>query len=339
MAKRNKKNITFYLLIGLLLSIVLIIYGYIFGTLNKNTVQNTQFNSLNNVQLFVEPESSREPLLQTIEKAKASIDLEVYTMSDDSIVSELINAKRRGVYVRVILEENPYQGYGANKDVKDKLSHYGIDTKWSNRAYRYTHSKFLVIDKTTGYIMTLNLSKSAFTKNREFGVIVNDPGTVNELLNIFSADWNRKPYVAVNSPLVVSPENSRTKIIDLLNSAQSEIDVYAEVIEDQQFMNTLEKIAVSGVKVYVIVADPSSIDVNKAAIDELKKSMVEIKSVTSPFIHAKAIIVDGSLAYVGSINFSSTSFDKNREVGVIISSKNAVTQLRDTFFQDFNKGR
>ncbi|MCX6088595.1 MAG: phospholipase D-like domain-containing protein, partial [Caldiserica bacterium] len=156
MAKRNEKNITFYLLIGLLLSIVLIIYGYIFGALNKNTVQNTQFSSLTNVQLFVEPESSREPLLQTIEKAKASIDLEVYIMSDDSIVSELINAKRRGVYVRVILEENPYQGYGANKDVKDKLSHYGIDVRWSNRVYQYTHSKFLVIDKTTGYIMTLN---------------------------------------------------------------------------------------------------------------------------------------------------------------------------------------
>jgi phosphatidylserine/phosphatidylglycerophosphate/cardiolipin synthase-like enzyme len=89
----------------------------------------------------------------------------------------------------------------------------------------------------------------------------------------------------------------------------------------------------------VIVADPSSIDVNKAAIDELKKSLVKIKSVTSPFIHAKAIIIDSNLAYVGSINFSSTSFDKNREVGVIISSKNAVTQLSDTFFQDFNKGR
>jgi phosphatidylserine/phosphatidylglycerophosphate/cardiolipin synthase-like enzyme len=195
-----------------------------------------------------------------------------------------------------------------------------------------------VVDKITGYIMTLNLSKSAFTKNREFGLIVSDPLIVDELLKIFNADWNRKPYFPELSSLVVSPENSRTKIMDLLKSAKKEIDIYAEEIEDRKFIDTLKEKAQT-VKVCVIVADPSSIDVNKAAIDELKKYMIEIKATTSPFIHAKVIIVDRELAYVGSVNFSSTSFDKNREVGVIISSKDAVTKLRNTFFQDFNKGR
>jgi phosphatidylserine/phosphatidylglycerophosphate/cardiolipin synthase-like enzyme len=337
MAGRNKKNIVFYLSIGFLISVCLLLYGYIFGSLNKNTTHN-QINSLNNAQLFVEPESSREPLLQAINRATDSIDLEVYTMSDDDIIRGLIDARKRDVYVRVILEENPYKGYGANKDVKDKLSHYGVDTKWSNRVYQYTHSKFLVVDKITGYIMTLNLSKSAFTKNREFGLIVSDPLIVDELLKIFNADWNRKPYFPELSSLVVSPENSRTKIMDLLKSAKKEIDIYAEEIEDRKFIDTLKEKAQT-VKVCVIVADPSSIDVNKAAIDELKKYMIEIKATTSPFIHAKVIIVDRELAYVGSVNFSSTSFDKNREVGVIISSKDAVTKLRNTFFQDFNKGR
>ena len=336
MIERNKKSVVFYILVVFLLSAILILYGYIFGSLHNNRVQN-KIESLSNAQLFVEPETSREPLLQAINRATNSIDLEVYTMSDEDIIRELINAEKRGIYVRVLLEENPYKGYGANKDVKDKLSHYGIDAKWSNRVYQYTHSKFMIIDETVGYIMTLNLSKSAFTKNREFGVVVNDSQTVGELLKIFNADWNRKPYFPELSPLVVSPENSRIKIIDLLHSAQNEIDIYAEEIEDQEFINTLiQKAGI--VKVYLIIADPSSIDVNKSAIEELKKHAVETKILTSPFIHAKAIIVDGEVAYVGSINFSSTSFDKNREVGVIISSKNAVTQLRDTFFQDFNKG-
>lgn len=337
MPKRDKKIAVFYVVIGFILTIGLIVYGYIFNSLHKNTTNIAQLDSLSNVQLFVEPAPSKEPLLQAIEKANASIDLEVYTMSDDNIVSELINAKKRGVYVRVILEENPYNGYGANKDVKDKLSHYGIDAKWSNRVYQYTHSKFMVIDKTTGYILTFNLSKSAFTKNREFGVIINDTETVNELLNIFSADWERKPYTSVKSALVVSPENSRKKIINLINSAKNEIVVYAEEVEDRQFMDAVEKKAKSGVRVYAILADPSSLDVNKSSIDEFKNNMINVKSLSSPFIHAKAIIVDNTLAYVGSVNFSSTSFDKNREVGVIISSQEAIAKLRETFFTDFSK--
>jgi cardiolipin synthase len=335
MAKKNNRNIIFYILIALLLSIGLILYGYIFANLNKNSKQKDT-GMLNNAMLFIEPQDSRKPIIDAIDHAKRSIDLEVYMLSDDNVISKLIDAKKRGVLVRVILEESPYKGYGANKEVKDRLSHYGIDTKWSNRVYQFTHSKFMVIDKATGYIMTLNLSKSSFTKNREFGAITDESETVEQLLNVFNADWGRKPYFNAASSLVVSPENSRTKIMNLLESAQKEIDIYAEEIEDQQFINVLvEKAKVA--KVYVVAADPSLITVNEASLNKLEKSGVETKTMTSPFIHAKAIIIDGLYAYIGSINFSSTSFDKNREVGVLISSQDAVRELHNTFISDFNK--
>jgi phosphatidylserine/phosphatidylglycerophosphate/cardiolipin synthase-like enzyme len=288
--------------------------------------------------LFTEPNDSRKPILDGIDNAKQSIEIELYIFTDKDIFDALLNAKNRGVNVRVMLEENPYNSYGANKDMKDKLSHYGIDTKWSNRVYKYTHSKFLVIDKRTGYIMTLNLSKSAFTKNREFGAITSDPATVSELIKIFESDWARKPYNPLDSPLVVSPENSRSKISSLINSATYELLIYDEEIQCQAIEQLVEKKANQGVKVYVIVADPASVSFNKDIISEFKKYRINIKYVSSPFIHAKAVVVDNSKCFIGSVNLTDNSFDNNREVGIITTDPQIISSLRATFFSDFDKG-
>ena len=53
------------------------------------------------------------------------------------------------------------------------------------------------------------------------------------------------------------------------------------------------------------------------------------------YIHAKAIIVDEQRAYVGSQNFSRTSLEFNRELGVIVSDPLAVARLTAVFAGDW----
>lgn len=335
-----KKNNQFLFLVFVLTIIIagLFIYSLLSNVFPIAKPSQQSNPALSNAMLFTEPDDSRKFVLEGIDNAKQSIEVEVYIFTDKDIFDALLNAKNRGINVRVMLEESPYNSYGTNKNMKDKLSHYGIDTKWSNRVYQYTHSKFLVIDKRTGYIMTLNLSKSSFTKNREFGVITSDPATVSELLKIFESDWARKPYNPIDSPLVVSPENSRSKISSLINSATYELLIYDEEIQDQAIEQLVEKKANQGVQVYVIVADPVSISFNRDVISEFKKYHINIRYVSSPFIHAKAIVVDKNKCYIGSVNISDSSFDKNREVGIIVTDPQIISSLRTTFFADFNKG-
>src|SRR5918996_443546 len=59
---------------------------------------------------FIEPGDGRAPLLDEIRAARRSIDLEVYIITDDVILQALEEAQRRGVDVRVILEEHPFGG-------------------------------------------------------------------------------------------------------------------------------------------------------------------------------------------------------------------------------------
>jgi len=332
----NKKAYIYNIIIATLFVIALLIYSKIIPTHNQ-PLSNIKALS-DNISIFYEPDMGKDPILNGIKNAKSSIDLEVYTFSDTDVIRELANAKKRGVRVRVILEENPYGGYSANKETKDKLAYYGIETKWDNKAYNFTHSKFLVIDEKTGYILTLNLSKSAFTKNREFGAIITDEAVVKELKNIFEADWYRKPYTPKDdSPLVVSPENSRQRLESLLRSANGEILMYAEEIDDPTIERILKERCAYGAVVKIIIADPESVSGNERVISELKRYGIDIKYIKSPFIHAKVIIVDEKYAFIGSENLSTNSLDNNREVGIITTNRAVIDKLVEVFSWDFAK--
>ena len=58
----------------------------------------------------------------------------------------------------------------------------------------------------------------------------------------------------------------------------------------------------------------------------------------NPYVHAKAIVVDGSTAYVGSANLTYNSLASNRELGIITSVSQAVTTLSSTIGGDFANG-
>ncbi len=330
----KKINTIFVIFLIALIILGSVIYGYLF---NYHSDSSKLVLNQDNVSLFIEPEDGPEPVLEAIGKAAKSIDLEVYLLSDDEIIKRLIEAQKRGVNVRVILEESPYSGFSANKEVKEKLSYYGIDVKWNNRVYVYTHSKFIVIDGKTVIIMTLNLTKSSFTKNREFGLLVSDSETAKEVERIFEADWNRKPYRDSESAIIVSPENARRKMEQLFRSATSEILIYAEDMDDPSLKQILKSKSSEGVLVYCIVADPYTIDENKYVIDELSAYGIKIKYLVDPFVHAKIAVIDRSVCYIGSINFTSNSLDNNREVGIFISNNSAVSRVISQFFKDYNK--
>jgi phosphatidylserine/phosphatidylglycerophosphate/cardiolipin synthase-like enzyme len=53
-----------------------------------------------------------------------------------------------------------------------------------------------------------------------------------------------------------------------------------------------------------------------------------VRELGIPYIHAKAIVVDGARAYVGSENLSTQSLDRNREVGILENGSIASTIQR-----------
>jgi phosphatidylserine/phosphatidylglycerophosphate/cardiolipin synthase-like enzyme len=61
-----------------------------------------------------------------------------------------------------------------------------------------------------------------------------------------------------------------------------------------------------------------------------------VKRLFAPNVHVKSIIIDGHKAYAGSINLSSTSLTKNREVGLIVEEQENVDKMLSTFETDWS---
>ncbi len=281
--------------------------------------------------IFIQPGDGRRPILDEIEAATTSIDLEIYIVTDDEILEALEAAQARGITVRVLLEEHPFGGGGGQQGIFDRLDAAGIDVRWSNPAFRFSHIKMMVIDQELLIIMNQNLTTSSFTGNRELGVVTTTPKAVQTASAIFEADWAQEAEPPPG-PLVVSPTNARESLQALIDSAQTSVDVYAEVLRDPDLLQALEAAAQRGVTVRVIISPSASFDAERASLAD---AGVQVRLLRSLYVHAKMILVDGQRAYVGSQNISTTSLDQNRELGIILSDPVSLARLSRVFDIDF----
>ena len=76
---------------------------------------------------------------------------------------------------------------------------------------------------------------------------------------------------------------------------------------------------------------------NNAAISNLQASApsIAITTLAQYYMHAKLIIIDQHLAFVGSQNLTREALKYNREVGIIIKNAECVKTLSTTFMTDW----
>lgn len=327
-----KKNLITLLLVA-------VVYLWFFFS-HTNTTQQPPVKVLGadtNISLFVEPSAGRAPIVDAINSAKSEVLVEVYLLSDKEIIGALTQAKTRGVSVDVMLEEHPFGGGSLNNTTTKTLSDAGISVEWANSAFALTHEKAIVIDGLEAFILNQNLTGTSFSKNREYDVIDTNPQDVIEIRTIFVDDWQRKSFSQTSPNLVISPNTSRSLLSNLIQSGAKEIDIEIEDINDKQIVSILSNKA-KNVQVKLIVPTISQVSSNADSIKELAKEGVLVKTLSSPYIHAKLILVDSQKAYVGSVNLSTQSMDENRELGIILVKNDSIETLAVSFASDWNKG-
>lgn len=123
-------------------------------------------------------------VIEDIRRANGSILVAMYSMVYDpgdaldwanDLIRELVNAKRRGVNVTVILEHRAYHGYmDENLEAYNYLSANNV-TVLLDEDSATDHVKLVVIDGKVAYVGSHNWSESALYYNREASVrIVGD---------------------------------------------------------------------------------------------------------------------------------------------------------------------
>lgn len=129
--------------------------------------------------------------------ARATLDVAVYSFTDERIAQAVLAAERRGVRVRLITDReelrNPYQ-----KAVVRELLRAGVPVE-ENRHSGLMHLKVAVVDGRTVITGSYNWTLSAAGENDENLLVIRDPVVAASYERLFQSMWtDRRDFGAVS---------------------------------------------------------------------------------------------------------------------------------------------
>ena len=131
-----------------------------------------------------------------IQEAKASIQIMMFEMGyydkypntpSNLLIKELIDAKKRGAKVEVILEvkEGRDRTTERNRHTGKILSDGGVEVVYDS-LFKTTHAKWMVVDGQLALVGSTNWTYYALTNNNEVSVLIRSKQVAKELAHYFS---------------------------------------------------------------------------------------------------------------------------------------------------------
>jgi cardiolipin synthase len=332
----------------------------------------------NRAELLINGDQIFPAMVEAIAAAKRTVNLESYIFNDDHagamITDALVNAARRGVEVRVLID-----GYGGHPGkLLDRMKAAGVDARiyypirpWTlHRIGRRTHRKILVVDGTVCFTGGLGIDDRWLgnARNphewRDIQVRVTGPVSA-EMQAIFSENWTYTtgeilfgdkfyPPIAPAGELEAQAikvsrgdESSLAKMLYYvaIKSAVRSIRIQnAYFLPDQQVREALVKAVQRGVDVRIMVPgkhidQPKVRAASRRSWGDMLQGGVKIYEYVDTMIHAKTAVVDGIFSIIGSINFDTRSMDKNAEESIAFYDRGLAARLEATFDADLKHCR
>ena len=128
----------------------------------------------------------RPLVLEAVEDATSTIDLELYVITDLGIVHALERAQSRGVRIRVLLDPTQRPSDAPAAELRSR----GIEVRLYRGRGELLHAKTMVVDGTTVVVGSANWSAGGFARNHELDVVLPDaPAVAAVLTQAEDSDW------------------------------------------------------------------------------------------------------------------------------------------------------
>lgn len=136
--------------------------------------------------LIMSPTNSRSRYLELIGAADRSIDFYAEVIRDPEIIAALGAAERRGVAVRLIVDEAVDED---DQETAAQLYDDGVDIRLAGHVY--IHAKLMVIDREVAIVGSQNFTTISLDDNRELAIELTDPNGLARCVAIYERDWIR----------------------------------------------------------------------------------------------------------------------------------------------------
>jgi phosphatidylserine/phosphatidylglycerophosphate/cardiolipin synthase-like enzyme len=274
------------------------------------------------VELIVQPSDGITPVMAALEQAQRTLDLVIFRFDLKPLEKAIEAAVKRGVSVRALIAHTNSGGEKRLRQLEFRMLRAGVTvTRSSDELVRY-HAKMVVIDREVLHVYGFNFS-AIDLKSRSLGIVSRDRRVVQEALRLFEADSTRQEFEPMHDNLVVSPENSREQLATLIKRTRRQLLIWDPKVADPQMIRLIRQRAKAGVDVRVIGK------IARRGADLRVQKMPDLR------LHVRAMVSDGTTAFVGSQSLRALELDARREIGLIVREPKVVRGILDLFEQDW----
>ncbi|WP_318570204.1 phospholipase D-like domain-containing protein [Salinigranum marinum] len=252
--------------------------------------------------------------LETLRAADDRILLAGYTFTSERITGALVDAARRGVRVRVLVDDAPVGGLTTREARRlDRLARGGVEVRvigGTGARFSYHHPKYAVVDHTA-LVLTENWKPSGTggRSSRGWGVRVDSPALADDLAELFAADiagrdvtsWTRfrrgrgfteseplsdRTFPTRHDPerlrtesirLLTAPGNAEDAVVGVVDGSEDRVDVVQVSVErDHPFLISVFDAARRGVQVRILLSSAWYVrEENEATAEWLNRRAAE----------------------------------------------------------------
>ena len=170
--------------------ILLVLFLFLPSLVLGEPPKNVQLRAIESRVIILEDKAYFDALLDKVNGAKSNILISMYIFKTtgrkentaNKIKEALIQAAKRGVHVKVLLELEDRRSSSLNKENRhtaDGLTKGGVKVSFDSPGKR-THAKAVVIDSRYTFIGSHNLTSSALGYNNELSLMIDSADVAGE---------------------------------------------------------------------------------------------------------------------------------------------------------------
>lgn len=300
-------------------------------------------------------------VVPVLDAAKQSIDVTSFDLNLPDVVTSLVNAKKRGVTVRVVVDEkngtqeldaDSANGLKADFNAVTTLQNAGIPVVDGGRSNGLMHDKIMIIDGVTLFMGSWNMSyNDTFRNNNNLleitnaQLIANYKAKFNELFvdkhfGTHAKVGAQTPKLTIDGVAVenyFSPSDDvMAKIVAKVNGAQKSVDFMAFTYTHADLGNAMIAREKAGVQVEGVIEDRGA---SQGVLPALFCAQVPVETDGNKYtMHHKVIIIDDHIVITGSFNFTVSADEANDDNVLIIDSASVAMLYKNEFSRVYGAG-
>lgn len=294
-----------------------------------------------------------EKLTAFINSAKTSVDMAIYQLDLPNVIQALLDAKKRGVTVRIATDQTTLDDSKNNVAYK-QLEKGGIPVVGGN-PNAIMHNKFVVVDKAAVWLGSWNFTTDDTYRYNNNAMLIQSPELAKNYTATFEKMFNDKLFGAKRKPGGTTPkltiggiavesyfapeDKVAEKIRPRLQAAAKTIDFMAFSFTDNDLGQAVLDRAQAGVKVRGVFETTGS-ETPYSEYPKMKKAGLEVMQDGNPYLmHHKVFIVDDRTVVLGSFNFSQNAETENDENLIIVDDPSLAAQFTAEFGRVYTQAK